>query len=123
MGRGLGRSRSRRLPRSQMRLPSRWKGKVGHTGDLGECRGGTAGGALGSDDMVGPAGSSVLGTGGLAAGERVPGHAGLLPVTWGAKGVVVTGPPGGTFGEGSLLSGIAPSAPSPTSGGGQAACL
>ena len=86
MGRGLGRSRSRRLPRSQTRLPSRWKGKVGHTGDLGECRGGTAGGALGSDDMVGPAGSSVLGTGRWAAGGRAPGHAGLLPASWGAKG-------------------------------------
>lgn len=72
VGSGLGRSRSSRLPRSQMRLPSRWKGKVGHTGDLGECSGGTAGGALGSDDMVGPAGSSVLETGGQAVGERAP---------------------------------------------------
>lgn len=63
MGSGLGRSRSRRLPRSQTRLPSRWKGKVGQTGDLGECRGGTAGGAPGSDDMVGSAGCSVSGLG------------------------------------------------------------
>lgn len=85
VGRGLGRSRSRRLPRSQIRLPSRWKGKVGHTGDLGECRGGTAAGALGSDDMLGSAGSSVLGSGGWAAGERMPRRVGLLPVTWGAK--------------------------------------
>lgn len=69
-----------------MRLPSRWKGKVGHTGDLGECRGGTAGGALGSDYMVGSVGSSVLGSGGWAAGERMPRRVGLLLVTWGAKG-------------------------------------
>lgn len=85
MGRGLGRSRSRRLPRSQMRLPSRWKGNVGHTGDLGECRGGTAGGALGSDDMVGSVDSSILGSGGWAAGERMPRRVGPLLVTWGAK--------------------------------------
>lgn len=117
VGRGLGRSRSRRLPRSQMRLPSRWKGKVGHTGDLGECRGGTAGGALGSDDMVGSAGSSVLGTGRQVAGERAPGYTGLLSVTWGAKQGVVTDPPGGAFGGDKLLSGIAPSVPGPTSVG------
>lgn len=86
MGRGLGRSRSRRLPLSQMRLPSLWKGKVGHTGDLGECRGGTAGAALASDDMVGSAGSSVLGSGGWAAGERMLRRLCLLLVTWGTKG-------------------------------------
>lgn len=69
-----------------MRLPSRWKGKVGHTGDLGECRGGTAGGALGSDDMAGSVGSSVLVSGGWAAGERMPRPLGPLLLTWGAKG-------------------------------------
>lgn len=73
VGSGLGRSRSRRLPRSQTRLPSRWKGKVGHTGDLGECRGGTAGGAPGSDDMVGAGGSSVLGAGGGGEGAAACG--------------------------------------------------
>lgn len=109
MGRGLGRSRSRRLPRSQMRLPSLWKGKVGHTGDLGECRGGTAGGALGSDDMAGSLGSSVLGSGGWAAGERMPRSVGLLLVTWRAKGAGVTGPSLCFWHN--LLSGIVPQQP------------
>lgn len=57
VGRGLGRSRGViPPPRSQILLPSLWKGKVGQTGDLGEWRGGTTGGDVGSDVMVGPAG-------------------------------------------------------------------
>lgn len=68
MGRGLGRSRDATLPRSQTLLPSRWKGKVGQTGDLGEWSGGTTGDDVGSEVMVGPAGEpgGLLGTG---AGE------------------------------------------------------
>lgn len=57
VGRGLGRSRGEMPPpRSQILLPSLWKGKVGQTGDLGEWRGGTTGGDVDSDVMVGPAG-------------------------------------------------------------------
>lgn len=56
VGRGLGRSRDEMPPRSQTLLPSRWKGKVGQTGDLGEWRGGTTGGDVGSEVMAGPAG-------------------------------------------------------------------
>lgn len=56
VGRGLGRSRGEiPPPRSQILLPSLWKGKVGQTGDLGEWRGGTTGGDVGSDVMVAPA--------------------------------------------------------------------
>lgn len=43
-------------PRSQILLPSLWKGNVGQTGDLGLWRGGTTGGDVDSDVMVGPAG-------------------------------------------------------------------
>lgn len=68
MGRGLGRSRDETLPRSQTLLPSRWKGKVGQTGDLGECSGGTAAGGGGSEVMAGPAGE-LGGLPGAAAGE------------------------------------------------------
>lgn len=55
VGRGLGRSRDEMPPRSQTLLPSRWKGKVGQTGDLGEWRGGTVGGDVGSEVMAGSA--------------------------------------------------------------------
>lgn len=54
VGRGLGRSRRRWLPLSQIRLPSRLKGKMGHTGDLGEWRVGTVDWEVWSDDMVQP---------------------------------------------------------------------
>lgn len=69
VGRGLGRSRGAMPPpRSQIRLPSLWKGNVGQTGDLGEWRGGTTGGDVGSDVMVGPAGEPG-GLWGTGAGE------------------------------------------------------
>jgi hypothetical protein len=68
VGRGLGRSRGEIPPRSQTLLPSLWKGKVGQTGDLGEWRGGTTGGDVGSDVMVGPAGEPG-GLWGTGAGE------------------------------------------------------
>lgn len=68
MGSGLGRSR-RAPPRSHTLLPSLWKGKVGHTGDLGEWSGGTTEGDVDSDDvMVGPAGEPG-GLWGPGAGE------------------------------------------------------
>lgn len=68
VGRGLGRSRDETLPRSQTLLPSRWKGKVGQTGDLGECSGGTTAGGVGSEVMAGPAGEPG-GLPGAGAGE------------------------------------------------------
>lgn len=68
VGRGLGRSRDVTLLRSQTLLPSRWKGKVGQTGDLGEWSGGTTGGDVGSEVMVEPAGEPD-GLPGSGAGE------------------------------------------------------
>lgn len=56
VGRGLGKSRAEAPLRSQILLPSRWKGKVGQTGDLGEWSGGTTGGEVDSEVMVGLAG-------------------------------------------------------------------
>lgn len=68
MGRGLGRSRDETQPRSQTLLPSRWNGKVGQTGDLGEWSGGTTGGGVGSEVMVEPVGEPG-GLPGAGAGE------------------------------------------------------
>lgn len=70
MGRGLGRSRDETPPRSQTLLPSRWKGKVGQTGDLGEWSGGTTGGDVGSEVMAGPA-REPGGLSGTGAGEEL----------------------------------------------------
>ena len=68
VGKGLGRSRDETLPLSQTLLPSRWKGKVGQTGDFGEWSGGTTGDDVGSEVMVEPEGEPG-GLPGTGAGE------------------------------------------------------